>query len=357
MFRHHRVIANVCLFISLVICLIFISACTATKQKLIDVDPAFSQYVEAYTSGVVSKKSVIKIRLAADAAVTHTLNETVKEDLFDFTPSVTGKAYWTDARTIEFKPDKELEANKLYEVAFNLNKVMKVPAKFKEFAFNIQTIKPSFEVTENGLRCNNNDVMSLTGQVLTADVEDNKKVEQLLGAKLAGAGMKISWQHNEINKTHGFTISDIHKAKSEQQLVLAWNGSAINSDQKDVKPITIPKIGDFKVLAVRAMQEDEQYALVQFSEPIAISQSLQGLITISEQENNLAYNIYGSEVKMYTNGNLDGSYTVTINEGVESRTGDKLQKEFSANTFFENRLPAVKIQGKGVIFCLLKQLI
>ena len=213
MFRLFRAIANACTFALFVMCLTCLSACT-TKQKLIDVDPAFSQYIEAYSSGVVSKKSVIKIRLAADAAVTHTLNETVKENLFDFTPSVAGKAYWTDARTIEFKPGNNLEANKLYEVHFDLNKVTKVPSKYKEFAFNVQTLKPSFEVEENGLRCNSSDVMQLGGQLITADVEDSKKVEQLLSAKLNNTVIKITWQHNEAAKTHRFIIPDIHKNNS-----------------------------------------------------------------------------------------------------------------------------------------------
>ncbi len=347
MFRLFHAAANACLFAMFIACLFFLSACT-TKQKLIDVDPAFSQYIEAYTSGVISKKSVIRIRLAEASSVTHTLNETVKENLFHFTPSISGKAYWTDARTIEFKPEKDLGPNKLYEVSFDLDEVMKVPSKFKDFAFNVQTIKPSFEVTDNGLRCNNNDVMTLSGQLLTADVEDSKAVEQLLLAKLNNSDMKITWQHNEQNKTHNFTITDIHKSGSEQPLTLQWNGSAISSEQKDSRQIIIPKTGDFKVLSVRAVDDDEQYALVQFSEPLATSQQLEGLLSISGQDG-LSYSISGSEVKMYTGGNLDGNYTVSINEGIENKKGNKLTKEFSANTFFENRLPGVKIYGKGVI--------
>ncbi len=347
MFRPIHVTANAGLFALFVVCLTCLSACT-TKHQLIDVDPAFSQYIEAYSSGVVSKKSVVRIRLAEDASVTHSLNETVKEDLFDFSPSVAGKAYWTDARTIEFKPEKDLAPNQLYTVSFDLNKVMKVPSRFKEFAFNVQTVKPSFEVEENGLRCDNSDKMTLSGQLLTADVEDSKKVEALLHAKLNGSDKKITWQHNELNKTHRFTISDIAKSNSEGTLTLQWDGSAINSEQKDSKPITIPKAGDFKVLAVRAADEDEQYALVQFSEPVANDQALEGLLSISEQDK-LSYSINGSEVKIYTNGSLDGAYTVSINEGVANRKGKKLAKAFTANTFFENRLPSVKIHGKGVI--------
>src|SRR4051794_9526664 len=90
------------------------------KDKWIEVDPAFSQYVDAYTTGIISKTSSIKITLAADAPTTHTVGEEVKERLFEFSPAIKGKAYWLDARSIEFKPDSWLAPDKLYEVNFSL---------------------------------------------------------------------------------------------------------------------------------------------------------------------------------------------------------------------------------------------
>ena len=142
---------------------IFLFACKQ-KRNLIKVDPAFSKYIEAYTSGVVSKKNTVRIQLTSDVSTTHALNENIKEALFDFTPSVNGKAYWIDERTIEFKPEKDLQPDELYEVQFKLNKVRKVPDNYKTFAFNIQTIKPSFSVEENGLRASETtrDQMSLS---------------------------------------------------------------------------------------------------------------------------------------------------------------------------------------------------
>ena len=44
------------------------------------------------------------------------------------------------------------------------------------------------------------------------------------------------------------------------------------------KTIEVPAIGDFKVLNVMAMNDAEQYASVQFSDPIALGQELTGLI-------------------------------------------------------------------------------
>src|ERR671927_436779 len=122
-------------------CIAIFISCN-NKEKLVDIDPAFSKYIDAYTSGVVSKKNTIRIQLASDASTTHTLNETLKENLFEFTPAVEGKAYWTDARTLEFKPHKDLQTDQLYEVAFKLNKVMNVSSKYGTFKFNIQTLKP-----------------------------------------------------------------------------------------------------------------------------------------------------------------------------------------------------------------------
>ena len=136
------------LVLALSVCVLSISFSSCKKKKLIQVDPEFSKYIDAYTSGVVSKKTSFKIQLATDAAATHTVNENIKETLFEFSPAVEGKAFWVDARTIEFKPNKDLDIDKLYEVEFKLSKVLNVPKKFKEFRFNVQTAKPSFQISD-----------------------------------------------------------------------------------------------------------------------------------------------------------------------------------------------------------------
>ena len=75
----------------------------------------------------------IKIKLAADASITHTTGEVVENTLFDFFPSIKGKAVWIDARTIEFHPDQNLVPDKLYAVSFKLGKVIHVSSKYEEF--------------------------------------------------------------------------------------------------------------------------------------------------------------------------------------------------------------------------------
>jgi len=242
---------------ALTLFLSFFTACHS-KKKLVTIDPAFSKYIEAYTSGVISKKNTIRVQLASDAPATHSLHETLKEELFSFSPSVEGKAYWVDARTIEFKPDNDLKPDELYEISFKLGNILSVPSTFKTFKFNIQVITPSYEVEENGLRGISKDSMSLSGQIITADVESSDAVEKILSANLNGNNLSVKWQHNEVNKMHSYIIGGIHRSSSAGKLVLEWDGAPLHASVKGNKEISVPAIGDFKVMDVKTVQAEEQ---------------------------------------------------------------------------------------------------
>src|SRR4051812_19567286 len=98
-FRRRKSIITIGASLALILLVVYI---IANGRKKTAVDPAFSKYIESYTTGVISKESTIRIRLAGQVQVTHQQNEQLSDDLFDLSPSVKGKAYWVDSRTIEF---------------------------------------------------------------------------------------------------------------------------------------------------------------------------------------------------------------------------------------------------------------
>ncbi len=319
------------------------------KDKWIDVDPAYSQYIDAYSTGIVSKTTAIRIRLASDAITTHAVGEAVNESLFDLSPSVKGKAFWLDARTIEFKPESHLKPDQLYTVSFKLGKVTKVPSKYSEFKFSLQTVKPSFKISDNGLRsAGTKNKMTFSGELETADIEEGAQVEKLLTASQNSKALKIVWLHNDGAKSHAYTIDNIERGAAVSNVDLQWNGSPMNMEVKGEKSVAIPAVGDFKVMEVMAVNDAQQYASVQFSDPVAVGQDLEGLINVSNQSD-ISYTINGSEVKVFVSGKLDGNYTVNINPGVKNTWGDALDKGFTSNIKFENKLPSVEIHGKGNI--------
>lgn len=347
-FNKKLLIIGLCLFIiALSLVIIF------TRKHKNKVNPAFSKYIESYTAGVISRQSAIRIKLAGQVQTSHAKNEQLKDGIFEFSPEVKGKAYWVDAQTIEFKPDEEMKPDQAYEVEFALDKVTEVTDDLDEFKFNFETIKPDFTVNFDGLQTATNtslDKMKFTGTVQTADAEEPAKVEKIISTQYPTA-TQIAWNHNEATRTHTFTVNNIQRpatGKAPAQLGIKYDGSPINIDDKQTVDVEIPAVGVFKVLNIKAVQDQDEYVLIQTSNPIMIGQELSGLAGMSNVPDP-AYTIDGSTIKIYANTRLNGNYNAFANEGIEDITHKKITRAFTANVFFENRLPSVTIPGKGVI--------
>ncbi|MEN0055058.1 MAG: MG2 domain-containing protein [Mucilaginibacter sp.] len=347
-FRRRKSIITICASLLLISLITYI---VINANKKTAVDPAFSKYIESYTTGVISKESSIRIRLASQVQITHQQNEQLSDDLFDLSPTVKGKAYWVDTRTIEFKPAGKLEPGKKYTADFDLGKLVNVPDKFDHFKFDFQVVNPNLNINFSGLTTATNTSlteMKLEGVIQTADAEDPASVEKLINVNYAFP-VKISWVPNSIAKTYHFKITGLKRQTGKAtSLTVNWDGSSLNVDKKGSQHYDIPAIGDFKVLDIHAIQENDQYVSVQFSDPIMVGQELNGLIGINNIAD-AAYTIDGSTVKVYAPERLQGDYSVFVNEGVENISHKKITKTYTANVFFENRLPNVTIPGKGVI--------
>lgn len=314
-------------------------------------NPAFAVYVEGYTSGIISKEGNIVVRLASQV---NTLQNTDVEEtrkLFALSPNVKGSTYWSDSRTVVFDPEVAFKPGEEYQVRFALGELIDVPKDLEEFVFNFKVTEPAYELTMDGLKSQTNsslDYMQFTGFITLADKENPEQVEKILQADLGGKSLTVNWQHNADARTSTFTVDSIKREKASGELRLKWNGSPIGAKTTGEKIWEVPSSDAFKVLDVRAIHEPEQHVLIQFSDPLLVAQNLDGLLTISEILD-LQYTIDGSEVKLYTSERLEGNYSISINEGIENVNSKKLGSGSSANVFFENRLPAVNIPGKGTI--------
>ena len=65
-----------------VLLVFLIPSCSKKAVSWKSVDPAYAKYVEAYSTGVVSKTSSIRVQLATNAGTTHSVGQEVKEKLF-----------------------------------------------------------------------------------------------------------------------------------------------------------------------------------------------------------------------------------------------------------------------------------
>ena len=74
------------------IIIIGLNSCAGSQKEIIP-SSEFAPYINAYTGGVISQSSPIRIELTQDQPVVD-LNNELKENPFRFSPSLKGKAYW-----------------------------------------------------------------------------------------------------------------------------------------------------------------------------------------------------------------------------------------------------------------------
>ena len=130
------------LFFLLLTILVF-SSCANSKKDIIP-SAEYAPFVNAYTGGVISQTSNIRIELTQDQPMVD-LNNELKENPFSFSPSLKGKAYWISNNTIEFVPEPgTLKPGEFYEGTFQLGRFVEVDSRLKEFKFSFRVQEPNF---------------------------------------------------------------------------------------------------------------------------------------------------------------------------------------------------------------------
>jgi hypothetical protein len=335
--------------------------CGPTKPKMIAVDPKFSEYVSAYTSGMISRKSTIRIELA-DVAPEHLLikkknasdyylDSTVLKSIFTIEPKIEGKAKWVNDRVIEFIPNDTLPSNQLYTVYFDLKKVANVESGYEKFGFQFGTFTQKISVKTDGLVHQNEfaiDYMKLNGEISTTDVIEASKLKNCIWGEMKGKKYPVHLYRNWRENTYSFTIDSILRTAQEQPFKLVWKGTEIQSSSAGFEHIKVPALGDFQVLNETIKEEEDQRVDIYFSEPIHPSQNLSGLVTL-EGVPDVSYQVNGNTVSLFLANRIVGERKLVISAGIQNFKGHKKLSPYSSSLTFHEPKPMVRIKGNGSI--------
>ncbi len=321
------------------------------KQVVRIVNPAFKEYVQAFTSGVVSTHATIKVRLNSEIADTGLLDIPVDKKIFDFSPDIKGTAFWIDTRTIEFRPEKPLEPGQFYNAKFLLSTVLKVPDSLKTMEFQLLAMKQDLEVrVENHKAYHSSDPRKekLYGTILTADVANDSLVEKTLVARQNGKPLPVTWNHEPKARMHYFRVDSVRRAESKSTVTLEWDGKLIGADKKGEMEIEIPALGDFRLLNARVVQATEPYIVAQFSDALQEDQSLEGVAHIGRvMEHRVSAE--DNELRIYSLHLKSKKITLVIEPFLKNTSGKPLGTLVKKELEFENLTPNVRFIGDGVI--------
>ncbi|NJN28110.1 MAG: hypothetical protein HC819_20135 [Cyclobacteriaceae bacterium] len=311
----------------------------------------FVEYVSAFTSGYISKTSEITVKLAREVAEAIP-GEEVATRLFQFDPEIKGKAFWSDAKTIVFKPDQQLKSGQRYHTVFLLGKILDVPKENEAFKFTFECVPQNFDVRIEGIglySARDLSKVKVTGTIQTADHVSNEEAEKILSARQDGNPLQITYVHGLLDKSHQFTIENIARKDKKGKVEIEWDGEVIGVDKNDDTTFEIPSLKDFTVSSVQVMRAGEQYISIKFSDPIDDKQNLRGLVMLSEgTAPRVVVNL--NELKIYVTSSLEGKVELTIDKSIQNTAGYTLEEDYQGELQFTQQKPQVKITAnKGVI--------
>ncbi len=320
-----------------------------TNQEVpapIPVDKGFSQFIEGYTSGIVSANASIEIRFTPEFAARANKNTT---GLFSFDPNIKGKTEWKNETSLILTPARPLDPGKIYTGTLALGKLAEVDERFKSFPLRIQVLRKDFRVITGVLECDpeREDSYILHGEIATSDIIDPAETEKFINAGIGRKKLEIAWDHAD-NLLHRFTVKGIEREVKEQNLVIEWDGSKGGINQSGSKSVTVPHTDYFNVIDIVKYPGASPRIDVVFSDPVDASQDLDGIVHFYPWKE-VRTSVRSNVITLYPSDDLTGELTLNIESSVKNNKGIQLSESVQRILDFTRVAPGIMIEGKGAI--------
>ena len=332
-------------------------SCTRTQKDIIP-SADYAPYVNAYTGGVISQNSTIRIELTHDQPMVD-LNSELKNNPFSFSPSLKGKAYWVSNNTIEFVPEEgALKPGTLYEGTFRLGDFIEVDKKLKEFNFSFRVQERNFTLQLESLPITaaQPDEINIKGEIRFSDVVKKEEVEKMLTASDGKKSYPVEVTATDNLTQYQFNIRQIPREADDYPLTITANGSPAGIDRKQSEEVLIPAKDCFRFMSAERIEQPENGIEIVFSAPLSTTQDLKGLIEIPEVSSSI-FQINENRVFIYFEANTQNKLTLNIHEGVKDSQGKALGTSHTISFSEVSLKPQVEMSTSAAILPDSKSLI
>lgn len=360
----------------------------------------FKEFISNFTGGIVSAQSDIRVVLAFNKKEWK-VNQVLDDDLFDISPSVDGKVVALSGNTIAFIPKEKLKQNTEYQVTLHLSKLIETEKKLSEFNFTVKTIKQNYIVVTNDIQSYSKDSQYLNCVLKTADVTTIESAMKLVYAQQNGSNLPIKFDKAVHSGTEfKFIIDKIQRLDAESKVMIRFDESVLDVEEKEAVEYVIAAKGDFKIMKVDVPEGNNQMMTINFSEPLRKNQDFSGLISV-ENTRNLKFSTDGNLLKVFFNNQttasskkveeeveeeidevvvdsagvdtdstvvvaatpvvkyvepevvtqqlLTGELLVEVFQGIESSYGQKMKESYTTKISFDQVKPGVRFVKNGTI--------
>ncbi|MDM1525305.1 hypothetical protein HX091_05000 [Myroides odoratimimus] len=338
----------------ILICCAFIALQSCKKNGDLNVNLSnpklFSEYILAFTAGVISTKDPIDISIPKNWK-NWAPNEELDSDLFTITPAVKGKVVYLPTDVIRFIPSERLKQDQRYNITFHLDKVTETEDALKNFSFMVMTVPQTFHTQLLDLQSVSDTEYVLNGVLTTSDwltTADAKKVLTAVQEK-KNLDLKFDSDDKTEAKEFKFTINKIKRTPSESSIDIVINGKPVNNAAKSTEVHTVPQQNYFDHFKVEPVADDAQAFWINFSNPLKKNQDFNGLIDLENNDAKLTFSTDGNVLKVFADKPLQDKINIRISSGIEDNKGNKTLTTEVVELNFGIPKPDVQLINSGTI--------
>ncbi len=310
-------------------------------------DGGFVNYIEAYTGGLISDASSVKIQFAS------TPDTSVPADgLLTFSPSLKGEARWVGSGMIEFVPaDGQLKQGREYRGKFALDKVFGVEApglKTFSFTFRVAPKKAAISVDNVRILKSSPSEASINGRLSLSENVPEDEAAGMLYAEGAGTA-KVSVRPTSDPGVYEFTCAPVVRGAADGRVTMVFDGHSSGFGKTVSADVTVPGSEGFRVLSAKKKGGDEPCVEVVLSQPLDPLADVSGMFMLSAEGRSYT-SVDGNIVRVFFDRKMaGGDLSLTVSGSLKDCSGARLGEDWTAEFRSDALKPAVRLPYRGNI--------
>lgn len=322
-------------------------SCTNVSQNGKGETYSFNPYVEAFTSGKISRYSPVYLIFNQEIPADKMKRENLS-DLIRISPQTEGEFSFENNRTIVFKPAKGFARNTSYQVTAHLSDWFETKKQDKKFSFHFSTLPLTIRANLESLDVNpkNENGYDLDVVLFTPDKETGETVESLVGFSEQAEAV---WQHSLDGKKHQVSFTNMQAGtKGTRSFILSIVSNEEQVPKEDLLLVDIPDRNDFDIYQVAYVSDPERYIEVVFTKLLDPSQNMEGLAYIDDNKSEVVH-VEGNKIRLYPDAQRSGALNVHLSKQIRSKNGLTLKENVVRQVDVNQTSPSVRFIGQGII--------
>ena len=311
------------------LCIMALVSCKGSQDSYPSQE--FATYIKAYTGGVVSSSSHVRIDFAYDVLK----SEDAK--LFSFSPSLKGEVRWLSSSSVEFLPEEgSLSPGTRYKASFNLAAVTEVRnAALKKFDFSFEVAPKSLSIKLDGVRisADNPEIAKLEGTISLSEPMDVDELASFFDLSGISPSPSLKVLNGSSGNSYRFEIADIHRSKRDANLKIRVDATSKGYASKLTEDVLIPAMSSFKLVSAKLNEGTDPYIELSFSEALDPSSTDKGFLVLEGVGRSYA-SLDDNFVKLFFDSMPDSSIKLKVSSELKDFAGNRMgeDKELSFNS-------------------------